>query len=136
MEAVLNLSMILFLTAVTAAAAFWCLLEYFYIPRHASDEPPVVPSSIPILGLLLHGMRYYQTTRCVPTMFLAGRESQHTSGQCQMQAPDIYPEYAQWQGLCCHSSQSGQCRQPELQSLGIQSNLENVSPAMMKPQVG
>ena len=39
------------------------LLELYYIPKHAANEPPVVSSTIPyighVLGLLRHGTRYY-----------------------------------------------------------------------------
>ena len=38
-----------------------------YIPKHHRNEPPLVPSTIPlvghILGLLRHGSLYYQLTR-------------------------------------------------------------------------
>ena len=48
-------------------------LHLYFIPRHAPSEPPVVTSSIPyighILGLLRHGTRYYQITRCYTIFF-------------------------------------------------------------------
>lgn len=68
MEAMFSSPAIFLLTAATTAA-FWYLLDYHYVPRHFLDEPPVVPSSIPyighIIGLLRHGSRYYEITRCV-----------------------------------------------------------------------
>ena len=43
------------------------IFNYYYKPRHAANEPPVVSSRIPyvghILGLLQQGTRYYQTIR-------------------------------------------------------------------------
>ena len=57
----------LFLLA--AAIALWFVLDYLYAPRHETNEPPVVSSSIPyvghILGLLRYGTKYYQITRYV-----------------------------------------------------------------------
>ena len=43
------------------------LFDYYFMPKHAPNEPPVVPSTIPyvghIIGLFRHGSLYYQTTR-------------------------------------------------------------------------
>lgn len=68
MEATLN-SPVIFLTLAAAAAASWYVLDHLYIPRHLPDEPPAVRSSIPylghIIGLLRHGIKYYEITRCV-----------------------------------------------------------------------
>ena len=58
-----------FLLAAAAAASFWYLLDYFDAPRHHPDEPLVVSPSIHyighIIGLLRHGIGYYEATRSV-----------------------------------------------------------------------
>ena len=57
--------MLLQLLGAALAAAF-CLQNY-YIPKHASNEPLLISSSVPyighILGLLKYGTRYYQRIR-------------------------------------------------------------------------
>lgn len=77
-ESVVNPATVSFLAA-SAAAALWCLLDYFYAPRHHPDEPPVVRASIPyighLIGLLWYGTRYYQITRYVSNHVLEGKES-------------------------------------------------------------
>lgn len=58
-----------------ALAGVWYLLDYYFIPKHAPNEPPLVSSYIPyighIIGLFHHGSRYYQVTRYSPDTFLA-----------------------------------------------------------------
>lgn len=67
MESGLNTATV-FCLAASAVVAVWYLLDYFYVPPHLPDEPPVLSPSIPyighIIGLLRHGTRYYQITRC------------------------------------------------------------------------
>lgn len=50
-----------------AIAVFLLILDRRYMPRQASNEPPVVKSFIPyvghIIGLIRHGTRYYQELR-------------------------------------------------------------------------
>ena len=62
------------LPLVGLALAAVCYLNYYYMPKHAMNEPPIVPSSIPyvghIIGLLRHGSRYYQITRYLSDIFL------------------------------------------------------------------
>jgi hypothetical protein len=78
METVLNSPALLFLTAATAIA-FWYLLDYYCTPQHLPDEPLVVSSSIPyighIIGLIRHGTRYYEITRCVSSHLSTKEES-------------------------------------------------------------
>lgn len=65
MEGMLNFTTIILLIAT--ATTIWYLLDYFYVPKHHPDEPPVVSHPIPyvghIIGLLRHGTRYYEMTR-------------------------------------------------------------------------
>lgn len=56
---------------IVIAAGFagtWYLLDYLFIPEHLPNEPPLVGSEIPyighVLGLLQHGTKYLETTRC------------------------------------------------------------------------
>lgn len=67
MEAAFN-APVIFLTLAAAAKASWYLLDYLYIPRHLPNEPPAVRPWIPyighIIGLLLHGTKYYEIIRC------------------------------------------------------------------------
>lgn len=50
-----------------AIVVFLFILDRHYMPRQASNEPPVVKSFIPyvghIVGLIRHGTRYYQELR-------------------------------------------------------------------------
>ena len=59
--------MLLQLLGAALAAAF--CLHIYHIPKHASNEPPIITSSIPyighILGLLKYGTRYYQRIRYI-----------------------------------------------------------------------
>jgi len=62
--------MVLFFNAICLALAvvvFLFALDRHYMPKQASNEPPVVKSFIPyvghIVGLIRHGTRYYQNLR-------------------------------------------------------------------------
>lgn len=54
-------------STVAAFTALIYLLNYFYVPKHSPNEPPLLPSRIPyighILGLLRYGTRYFEITR-------------------------------------------------------------------------
>ncbi len=43
------------------------LSEKFWAPKHHVNEPPLVPQRIPyighVLGLFIHGMKYFEFTR-------------------------------------------------------------------------
>lgn len=60
------------LLSLAAATAAWYLLNYFYVSKPATNEPPVLSHPIPyfghILGLLRHGLRYYEITRYGPVL--------------------------------------------------------------------
>ncbi len=65
MEGSISSSLLLLLAVASAAA--WYTLDYLYAPTQHSNEPPLVPQSVPyighILGLLRHGTRYFEITR-------------------------------------------------------------------------
>ena len=56
-----------YLIILVAVCTLWFLLDYFYAPKHVPNEPPVVTQTIPyvghIIGLLRHGLKYYEMTR-------------------------------------------------------------------------
>lgn len=56
-----------------ALAGVWYLFDYYFIPNHAKNGPPLVSSSIAyigcIIGLLHHDSRYYQILRYFPDLF-------------------------------------------------------------------
>ena len=58
---------ILFL--ILAVSAIWYILDYLFVSMQLPNEPPLLSHPIPyighIIGLLRHGSRYYQLTRCV-----------------------------------------------------------------------
>lgn len=58
-----------------ALAGVWYLLDYYFIPKHSTNEPPLVSSYIPyighIIGLLHHGSRYYEVIRYFPQHVLS-----------------------------------------------------------------
>ena len=60
-----SLSVSLYL--VTLVTVVVVVLLQFCVPVHSSKEPPLISPSIPylghILGLIQHGVRYYQMTR-------------------------------------------------------------------------
>lgn len=58
------------LLIILATGAIWYLLDYLFVPKQLPNEPPLLSHPIPyighIIGLLRHGSRYYELTRCVP----------------------------------------------------------------------
>lgn len=57
------------LLIILGAGAIWYLLDYLYVPKQLPNEPPLLSHPIPyvghIIGLLRHGTKYYELTRCV-----------------------------------------------------------------------
>ena len=67
MEISLSTPLLLLLAIVSATT--WYALDYFYVPKQLSNEPPLVDHYIPyighIIGLMRHGTRYYQMIRYI-----------------------------------------------------------------------
>ena len=65
----MDLSLPLIVTLIAIATTFvWGTARYFDISRaHSPLEPPIFASKVPfighIIGLLIHGLKYYQITR-------------------------------------------------------------------------
>ena len=55
------------------------LLDYFYAPKNAPNEPPVLSHPIPyvghIIGLICHGLSYFETTRYLSPCAVTGSRS-------------------------------------------------------------
>ena len=68
--------MLPYLTLIAAAATLivWYILDHVYVPKHLSNEPPLLPSTIPyighIMGLLRHGSGYFEITRSRPSQLI------------------------------------------------------------------
>ena len=60
------------LLLLAAGTAVWCLVNYIYVSQPAPNEPPLLSHPIPyfghILGLLRHGLRYFEITRYGPVL--------------------------------------------------------------------
>lgn len=58
------------LLLLIAFVAVCYLLDYFYAPKNAPNEPPVLSHPVPyvghIIGLLRHGVAYFEATRYLP----------------------------------------------------------------------
>ncbi len=98
----------MFLPLVILALAAICLLNYYLMPTHDANEPPVVSSSIPyvghIIGLVQHGSRYFEFMRYLPKHALREGYHQRMNAemlrcQRQMQASDLHAANAERQSL-------------------------------------
>ena len=58
---------VLLVVLLTLTASFIFLFETYWVPKHNSNEPPLVLQRIPyvghVAGLFLHGMKHFEFTR-------------------------------------------------------------------------
>jgi hypothetical protein len=109
------------LPLVVLALAAICFLNYYWMPKHDANEPPVVSSSIPyvghIIGLWQHGSRYYEFMRYLPDMLYEREYYQRMIAemlrcQRQMQASDLHAANAERQSLRGYLWRSSERYQP------------------------
>lgn len=71
-----SITMLLPLLGFTLVVVYF-LLDRYFMPKHAVNEPPLFTSPIPYIGHLIglwrHGSLYYRITRYMPSSIIHGQ---------------------------------------------------------------